>query len=219
MGQDLNMHFTIFLSAIFLSSLLGGAEGAASCKIGNGSVTLPMITIQIPVKSSEEDCLEACNINRVNWQAMATELNKELSEHVISLDSNCPRRGRGSPHLGNSDGMKLLRLFLGQSPVHSYGQWFMTVYIPGLCKLFCSRDDTSITISSLTWTWGNSLSDDDLFIVCHTGYQASTNLCNDGRGLSFFQSKQRTYKDICRLRSRISASNDLLSILKNLRSL
>lgn len=188
-------------------------EGVASCRIPNGSVQLPKLTVSMPIISSKASCSAACSINRLNWYTIAANFNEQFTNKAVLLKSTCPRPGIGSPQLGYTDARKLLLVFLStESTEISYGQWFMSVYIPAVCKNACNSSQTSVTINSLKWKWGNSGFRDDLFIVCHTGYNKVTNRCNDVRGITMFQTDQSRVNRICKAASTTTSITSFTSV-------
>lgn len=192
----------LLLTVVLVNFLFYYTEGAASCRIPNGFVQLPKLTVSIPITSPKSSCLAACSINRLNWYTIAAKFNEKFTDKAVLLKSTCPRRGTGSPQLGYTDARKLLLVFLSiESTEISYGQWFMSDYIPGVCRSACNSSKTSVTINSLKWKWGNSGFNDDLFIVCHTGYNKVTNRCNDVRGITMFQTVQSRVNSICKAAS------------------
>lgn len=186
------------LHVVLLIIFFHATDGAASCKIGNGSLKLPTLSVSIPVTSPEVDCVNQCSIYRENWQYIAEKMNNELIKKAILLKSSCPLQGSGDPQLSYIDGMKLHNIYLGSSSTESYGQWFMTFKMPNMCKEACRSGQSSVAITSMSLNWGKRGSDDDLFIVCHSGYDKSKNLCTDGHGLSFFQSDKSRLKRTCK---------------------
>lgn len=207
------MLFKLLLSIALLHLFFCSTEGAASCRIPNGSVQLPKLTVTIPVTSPKSNCLQSCSINRLNWYTIAAKFNEKFTDKAVLLKSTCPRPGTGSPQLGYTDARKLLLVFLStESTEISYGHWFMSVYIPGVCKNACNSSKTSVTINSLKWKWGNSGFMDDLFIVCHTGYNKVTNRCNDVRGITMFQTEQARVNSVCKAASTKTTITSFTSI-------